>query len=152
ALECLGGAGFIEESMMPRLYREAPLNSIWEGSGNVICLDVLRAIQRDPECLQVLLELLRPACRAEARVADLVADAGKLLSDRDNLEGRARQLPQSLALAFQAALLLEHAPTPVADAFMAARIGGTGVRAYGALPPGIDLELLIERATPAWPG
>ncbi len=148
ALECLGGAGYVEESMLPRLYREAPLNSIWEGSGNVICLDVLRAIQRDPECLQALFELVRPACQAEARVADLVADAGALLSDRDNLELRARQLTQSLALALQAALLMEHAPSPVAEAFIAARIGGMGVRAYGALPPGIDLDLLIERATP----
>jgi putative acyl-CoA dehydrogenase len=149
ALECLGGAGYVEESMMPRLYREAPLNSIWEGSGNVICLDVLRAIQRDPECLQALFELLRPACQAEPRVADLVADAGALLSDRDNLELRARQLTQNLALAFQAALLMEHAPPRVAEAFIAARIGGMGVRAYGALPPGLDLDLLIERATPA---
>jgi putative acyl-CoA dehydrogenase len=152
ALECLGGAGYVEESMMPRLYREAPLNSIWEGSGNVICLDVLRAIQRDPDCLQVVFEQLRPACQAETRVADLVADAGALLSDRDNLELRARTLTQSLALAFQAALLMEHAPPRVAEAFIAARIGGTGVRAYGALPPGIDLDLLIERATPAWQG
>jgi putative acyl-CoA dehydrogenase len=149
ALECLGGAGYVEESMMPRLYREAPLNSIWEGSGNVICLDVLRAIQRDPECLQALLELLRPACQAETRVADLVADAGALLSDRDNLELRARQLTQSLALAFQAAILMEHAPSRVAEAFVAARIGSRGAQAYGALPPGIDLDLLIERATPA---
>jgi putative acyl-CoA dehydrogenase len=152
ALECLGGAGYVEESMMPRLYREAPLNSIWEGSGNVICLDVLRAIQRDPECLQALFELLRPACQAEARVADLVADAGALLSDRDNLELRARQLTQNLALAFQASLLIKHAPSRVAEAFIAARIGGIGVHAYGALPPGIDLDLLIERATPATRG
>ncbi len=149
ALECLGGAGYIEESMMPRLYREAPLNSIWEGSGNVICLDVLRAIRRDPACLQALLDELKPACRAEPRVADLVADAGALLSDTDNVELRARQLTQNLALAMQASLLMEHAPTKVADAFIASRIAGVGVRAYGALPAGLDLDLLIERATPA---
>ena len=148
ALECLGGAGYVEESMMPRLYREAPLNSIWEGSGNVICLDVLRAIQRDPECLQALFEVLRPACEAEPRVADLVADAGALLSDRDHLELRARQLCQNLALAFQAALLMKHAPSPVAEAFIASRISGVGVRAYGALPSGVDLDLLIDRAAP----
>lgn len=152
ALECLGGAGYVEESMMPRLYREAPLNSIWEGSGNVICLDVLRAIQRDPECLQALFEQLRPACQAESRVADLVADAGALLSDRDNLELRARQLCQNLALAFQASLLMAHAPSAVAEAFIAARISGVGARAYGALPPGIDVDLLIERAAPATRG
>ncbi|MCX4242756.1 acyl-CoA dehydrogenase family protein [Paraliomyxa miuraensis] len=152
ALECLGGAGYVEESMMPRLYREAPLNSIWEGSGNVICLDVLRAIQRDPECLQVLFEQLRPACEAEPRVADLVADAGSLLSDRDNLELRARQLCQNLALAFQASLLMAHAPPVVAEAFIAARISGAGARAYGALPPGVDVDLLIERAAPVVPG
>lgn len=148
ALECLGGAGYIEESMMPRLYREAPLNSIWEGSGNVICLDVLRAIQRDPECLQVLLEELEPAAAAEPRVAELIADAGALLTDRDHLELRARQLTGNLALAMQASLLMEHAPTPVADAFIASRLSG-GARAYGALPAGIDLDLLIERASPA---
>ncbi len=148
ALECHGGAGFIEESMLPRLYREAPLNSIWEGSGNVICLDVLRAIHRDPECLQALLEEIQPAAEAEPRVADLVADAGRLLSDRDNLEARARQLTQSLALAMQASLLIQHAPAPVAEAFIATRIAGEGVRAYGALPQGVDVDLLIERATP----
>ena len=151
ALECLGGAGYIEESMMPRLYREAPLNSIWEGSGNVICLDVLRAIRRDPECLQALLDELQPACQDEPRVADLVADAGAMLSDTDHVELRARQLTQNLAMAMQAALLMKHAPTPVADAFIAARLGGVGVRAYGALPSGIDLDLLIDRATPITP-
>ncbi|MCA9656491.1 MAG: acyl-CoA dehydrogenase family protein [Myxococcales bacterium] len=148
ALECLGGAGYVEESMMPRLYREAPLNSIWEGSGNVICLDVLRAIQRDPECLHVLIEELAPAAQAEPRVADLIADAGALLGDRDNLELRARQLTQNLALATQASLLMQHAPPAVADAFLASRLSG-GARAYGALPAGLDLDLLIERATPS---
>ncbi|MCH9682865.1 MAG: acyl-CoA dehydrogenase family protein [Deltaproteobacteria bacterium] len=149
SLECLGGAGFIEESMLPRLYREAPLNSIWEGSGNVICLDVLRAIHRDPECLQALLEQVRPAAEADPRVANLVADSGKLLSDRDNLEARARQLTQNLALAMQASLLVQHAPSAIAEAFLATRVGGEGVRAYGALPHGMDVDLLIERATPA---
>ncbi|MEM7157229.1 MAG: acyl-CoA dehydrogenase family protein [Myxococcota bacterium] len=151
ALECHGGAGYIEESMMPRLYREAPLNSIWEGSGNVICLDVLRAIQRDPQGLSILLEELQPAAEVEPRVADLIADAGAILSNRALLESRARQLTENLALATQAALLMEHAPTGVADAFIAARLGG-GHQTYGALPAGVDVDLLIERASPVTQG
>lgn len=148
ALECLGGAGYIEESMMPRLYREAPLNSIWEGSGNVICLDVLRALARDPESLAVLMAELTPVASQERRLADLLDESRALLTDRDNIELRARQLTQNLALATQGCLLLQHAPTPVADAFIRTRLHG-GVRAYGAIDPSVDLDLLIDRATPA---
>ena len=145
ALECHGGGGYVEESILPRLYREAPLGSIWEGSGNVICLDVLRAIAREPETLPALLEELRRARGADRRYdAHLERIEGEL-ADRRDLEARARRVVEGLALALEAALLLQHAPAFVADAFCASRLGGGG-REYGTLPPGVDLAGIVERA------
>jgi putative acyl-CoA dehydrogenase len=148
-LEAHGGAGYIEESMMPRLYREAPLNSIWEGSGNVICLDVLRAMHRDPRCLETVMAEVEPAARAEPRVAAAADRVRDLLKESASLEPRARQLTESLALLLQAALLVQHAPTAIADAFCAARLEPRGFLAYGTLPDSVDTALLIGRAGPS---
>ncbi len=145
AMEVLGGSGYIEESVMPRLYREAPVNSIWEGSGNVMCLDVLRAIGRTPNAADVL--------RAELDGSDkrVGAFAGKLaqrLSAPDrNDEAQARALTRDLLLAFQAALLVRHAPPAVADAFCASRLAGDSA-AFGLLPRGLDLRAIVARAGP----
>ena len=147
-LESLGGAGYIEESIMPRLYREAPLNSIWEGSGNVICLDVLRAMHRDPGCVEALMDEIAPAVKTEPRVARAADRVRDLLRDPTALEPRARRLTESLALLLEAALLVQHAPNAIADAFCASRLASEGFLAYGTLPEGVDTELLISRARP----
>jgi putative acyl-CoA dehydrogenase len=146
ALECLGGNGFIEDSIMPRLFRESPLNSIWEGSGNVICLDVLRAIASDPGTIEALLteiELARGGdARLDAALAELRAHWRALADD----ERQARRLVERLATTWQAALLVRHAPPEAADAFCAARLGGDGGRAFGTLPSGARLRPILDRA------
>jgi len=148
ALECHGGNGYIEECMMPRLYREAPVNSIWEGSGNVICLDVLRALQREPESADALLAELRQARGAERRYARLIERLERALASREEGEARARRLVEDAALALQASLFLRHGPEALAAAFCAARLGEERGLAYGALPAGSDCRALIERALP----
>jgi putative acyl-CoA dehydrogenase len=139
ALECLGGNGYVEESGLPRVYRQQPLLSIWEGSGNVVCLDVLRAMRREPETVEALLAEIRLA--GEPRLDRLAGDA---LADAD--EEGARRLVERLALALQGSLLVRHAPVAVADAFLAARLEGP--LAYGALPRGIDRVSITERHRP----
>jgi putative acyl-CoA dehydrogenase len=145
-MEVLGGSGYIEESIMPRLYREAPVNSIWEGSGNVMCLDVLRAIARTPNAAEVLRGELDGT--GDAR---LKAFAGRLTerlgAPERNDEAQARALTRDLVLALQAALLIRHAPANVADAFCAARLGGES-NAFGLLPRGLELRAIVERAGP----
>jgi putative acyl-CoA dehydrogenase len=148
ALECLGGNGYVEESGLPRLHRESPLNSIWEGSGNVICLDVLRALDREPESLEALRAELRLALGGNRRLDVALADLEAELADRDDPELRARRLVEQLALCLQASLLVRAAPAGVADAFCATRLGGAGGRAYGTLPRGIDLAAIVERHRP----
>jgi putative acyl-CoA dehydrogenase len=146
ALECLGGNGYVEESGLPRLYRESPVNSIWEGSGNVNCLDVLRALEREPET--------REAFRAEldlARGADRHLDAAieRLDAELDAAdETVARRLVELLALCLQGSLLVRHAPAEIADTFCATRLGGAGGGAYGTLPPGVDTAAIVERHRP----
>lgn len=147
-LECHGGAGYIEESIMPRLFRESPLNSIWEGSGNVICLDVLRAIHRDPGCFEVFVSEVEAAASGDPDIAAKLSEVKAMLADPSSLEPRARRLTEDLALILQGSLLRKHAPSPIADAFMQARLRSSGGIAYGTLPAGIDEDLLIERATP----
>jgi len=146
ALECLGGNGYVEEWGMARLYREAPLNSIWEGSGNVQCLDVLRAVQKSPESLKALLSEIREARGADARLDTYVNELRAQLDRPDDLEARARRLVERLALALQASLLVRHAPPDVADAFCASRLAGDGGRAFGTLPPGTDFRKILERS------
>jgi putative acyl-CoA dehydrogenase len=149
AMECLGGAGYVDESMLPRLYREAPLNSIWEGSGNVICLDVLRALTREPDSATLLLEAIAPAAAADPRIAALLQRVETMLAQSQQLEVQARRLVEALALLLQASLMLQHAPTANAEAFIAARLGGDGGHAYGTLPPGTPCHAILERA---WDG
>jgi putative acyl-CoA dehydrogenase len=146
ALECLGGAGYVEESLMPRLYREAPLNGIWEGSGNVICLDVLRAMGRTPESVDAFFDEIGRA--QEPRLTAFVARLREELADFDAIETRARRLVERMALALQAALLIQHGDTAVAEAFCASRLAGDGGMAFGTLPRGTQFARIIERARP----
>src|SRR3954449_11434822 len=148
ALECLGGNGYVEASGMPRLYREAPLGSIWEGSGNVMALDVLRAMRATPAALDAFLDEVAAADGADARLDRHVVRLRAALADLHALEHRARRLVEDLALALQGSLLVRHAPSAVADAFCAARLGGAGGLAYGTLPAGIDTAAIVERHTP----
>jgi len=146
ALECHGGNGFVEEHVMPRLYREAPLNGIWEGSGNVIVLDVLRAIRRDRPALAALFGDLRRARGGDRRL-DAFADRLETdLGDTNDMETRGRALVERLALSLQGALLVQHAPHAVADTFCASRLDGYWGHAFGTLPSGFDLRTIIDRA------
>jgi len=147
AMECLGGAGYVEDSILPRLYREAPVNAIWEGSGNVMCLDVLRAMVREPDSVDALLAELRAVRGADARLDRSVDAIEAELRDPEDIEARARRVVERLATALQASLLLRRAPTPVAEAFVAGRIV-EGHLTFGTLPRGTDLGAVIERARP----
>jgi putative acyl-CoA dehydrogenase len=145
ALECLGGNGYVEESGMPRLFRESPLASIWEGSGNVQCLDVLRAMARDPQSVEVFLGEVAEASGAEPRLDDAVAAIRRELSDVQAIESRARSIVERMALALQASLLVRYGDEAVADAFCASRLAGDWGRAFGTLPPATDFGRIIER-------
>jgi putative acyl-CoA dehydrogenase len=145
ALECFGGNGYVEESMMPRLYREAPLNGIWEGSGNVICLDVLRAMQKDPASVQLFFgECLQ--ARGEKRIERAVAELGRELGELEDIESRARRVVERMALTLQASLMVRVAPREVADAFLASRLDGDRGLAFGTLPRGVSVDTILERA------
>src|SRR5262249_8688617 len=148
ALECLGGNGYVEESGMPRLYREAPLSSIWEGSGNVQCLDVLRGMARNPGSLAAFMaevdEAAGPDARLDAHVASLRAELGAT----DAIEARARRVVERMALALQGSLLVRHGDPAVADAFCASRLDRDWGQAFGTLPAGTDFERIIARHTP----
>ncbi|MGC5341375.1 acyl-CoA dehydrogenase family protein [Streptomyces sp. DT171] len=146
ALECLGGNGYVEESGMPRLLREAPLNSIWEGSGNVQALDVLRALQREPDALNAFLQEVGLARGADHRLDRAIRDLLTELADLDAVEARARRLVERMALVLQGALLVRWAPPEVADAFCASRLGGDWGSAFGTLPHGAGLGVVVERA------
>jgi putative acyl-CoA dehydrogenase len=148
ALECLGGAGYVEESILPRLYREAPVNSVWEGSGNVICLDVLRAMGRSPESVDAFFAEVDRARGGDRRLDAFVDSLRADLTDFDAIEYRARHLVERLALALQGSLLVRHGDTAVATAFCASRLVGESGRAYGALPRGLDCPRIIDRARP----
>jgi putative acyl-CoA dehydrogenase len=149
ALECLGGNGYVEESGMPRLYREAPLQSIWEGSGNVAALDTLRAMARQPSSVEAFLSEVDQAEGADSHLDDAIAGLRKELSNLDEIEYRARRVVETMALVLQGSLLVRHGDPAVADAFCASRFGDWGV-AFGTLPPGVDTESIIERAAQAF--
>ncbi len=146
ALECLGGNGYLEDWPLARLYREAPLNGIWEGSSNVMCLDVLRAMRKTPAAARVLFDTMVPARQYAPglgpHLARLAAVAHASDSERD-----ARHITENVALAIQAALLAEHAPSAIADAFIATRLGSEGGRAFGTLPAGVDAAAILRRAS-----
>ena len=148
ALECLGGNGYVEESIMPRLFRESPLNSIWEGSGNVNALDVLRAMTRERGVLESYFAEVAFARGADARLDDAARDLERELADVTNGEARARYVVERMALVFCGALLVRHAPEFVADAFCASRLAGRYGNAYGTLPAGVDFRAIVARAAP----
>jgi putative acyl-CoA dehydrogenase len=148
ALECLGGNGYVEESGMPRLYREAPLASIWEGSGNVMSLDVLRALTRSPRSLEVFLAEVEQAHGADERLDARVRELKGQFADPGTLETRARRVVESMALCLQGSLLVRHAPAAVADAFCASRLARDGGLEYGTLPAGVDFAAIIDRGRP----
>jgi len=148
AMEAIGGNGYVEESVLARIYREMPLNSIWEGSGNVMCLDVLRALRKAPDVLEALAAELDAARGTNAGYDRFSAALKVRLADATANEGEARRLTQDLALAVQASLLARHAPGFVFDAFCASRLDAGFGGAFGTLPPGAALDGLIERAMP----
>jgi putative acyl-CoA dehydrogenase len=148
ALECLGGNGYVEESGMPRLYRESPLSSIWEGSGNVQCLDVLRAMARNPRSVEAFANEVGEASTVEPRLDAFGAKLRDDLMDLEAIESRARRLVERMALALQGSLLVRYADPAVADAFCASRLDGDWGQAFGTLPAGTDFERIIARHTP----
>jgi putative acyl-CoA dehydrogenase len=149
AQECLGGAGYVEESILPRLYRQAPLNSIWEGSGNIQCLDVLRALSREPATREALFAELLAAKGAHAALDREVADLQARLADVADLERASRHGVERMALALQASLLLRAGNDAVAAAFCESRLAGAHGYAFGTLGAGAPLTALVERARPA---
>jgi putative acyl-CoA dehydrogenase len=148
ALECLGGNGYVEESGMPRLYREAPLNSIWEGSGNINALDVLRATAHVPGACDSFLAELALASGAEPRLHTYVDTLKEELAEPGEIELRARRVVERMGIALQASVLIRHGNPVVADAFCATRLHGDHGRALGTLPAGIDFRAIIERHRP----
>jgi putative acyl-CoA dehydrogenase len=146
ALECLGGNGYVEESGMPRIFRESPLNSVWEGSGNVQALDVLRVLQREPLALDAFLGELGLARGADHRLDGAVKDLLTELADLEGVETRARRIVERMALVLQGTLLIRFAPPGIADAFCASRLGGDWGTTFGTLPPALDLRAIVERA------
>ena len=146
ALECHGGAGYVEEGIMPRLYREMPLASIWEGSGNVMCLDVLRAMAKEPDSIPALLNELDHARGADRHYDALLERVQDALGDRGDLQYRARTLVEQLALLLQACQLLRFAPDYVSAAVCATRLGGDHGHDYGTLPRGADTARIMQRA------
>ncbi len=148
AMECLGGNGYVEESGMPRLYRQTPVNSIWEGSGNVQCLDVLRAMARNPESVQALVDEVSAAAGTDRRLDAAIERVRKQLAEPT--EAGARVLVERIALVVQAALLTRHGDPAVADAFVASRLEPDhGGLAFGTLPDTVDVGPILERALPA---
>ncbi|MFG2945861.1 acyl-CoA dehydrogenase family protein [Streptomyces adustus] len=148
AAECLGGNGYVEESGLPRLVRESPLNSVWEGAGNIQALDVLRALRREPQALHAYLQEVGRARGADHRLDRAIKDLLTELADLEGIEGRARRLAERLALVLQGALLVQYAPAEVADLFCASRLGGDWGAAFGTLPSTLDLAAVVERARP----
>jgi putative acyl-CoA dehydrogenase len=143
-LECLGGNGYVEESGMPRLYREAPLSSIWEGSGNVQCLDVLRAMVKNPDSVEAFFAEVGEAA-GDPRLDPYVKELRSDLGDMTGIESRARRLVERMALALQGSLLIRFGDEAAADAFCASRLGGDWGEAFGTLPAGTDFRRIIDR-------
>ncbi len=148
ALECHGGLGYVEESIMPRLYREAPLNSIWEGSGNVMGLDVMRAMAREAEAIPAVMTELEKARGNHPNLDRAIDDLRDEVTDLDGLEGRMRTVTEMMALTLQGALLTNQGDSVVADAFCASRLAPRYRGAFGTLPKGLDLDTVISRALP----
>ena len=133
---------------MPRLFRQSPVNGVWEGSGNVICLDVLRALAKSPRSLDAFWEEVNRAGGSDTRLDGAVRSLQNELAHPESLEGQARRLVEEMALVFQASLLVRHAPEAVADSFCASRLAPDRGRAFGTLPRGTDVRAIVERAAP----
>jgi putative acyl-CoA dehydrogenase len=146
ALECLGGNGYVEESNMPRLYRESPVNSVWEGSGNVIALDVVRALHRAPDSLSAYLGEINLAAGMDRRLDRAVDELKDSLVNPVNIELQARRLVEQLALVLQAALMVRNGPPAAAEAFLGSRFGSGWGHAFGTLPTGFDLGTILRLA------
>ena len=147
-MESIGAVGLIEDNVAARLYRDAPVNAIWEGSGNIQCLDVLRALSREPEALDVFIAELNKARGKDHRYDQFVSDLYARFEDKATLEVRARVVVEKAALAWQAATLLQYGEQLIADAFIASRLSGEGGQMYGTLPPTVDYAAIIARAKP----
>ena len=147
AMECHGGPGYIEDSIMPRLYREAPVNSIWEGSGNVMGLDVLRAIGREPEVIAALMAELEKGRGSDDYLDRAIDELACELRQPENIEAGMRTIAEMMALTLQGSLLVRYAPTAVAQAFCQSRLGSHYRGAFGTLPRDCDFSALISRAT-----
>ena len=149
AMECIGGSGVMEDCIMPRLFRESPVNSIWEGSGNVQCLDMLRAMGRNPGSVDAYMDEVQAGAGSDRRLDQYVARLGSELLDPSSIEYRARGVVEKMALALQGSLLVRYGNHAVADAFCASRLGehNSGLT-FGAMPRGLDCAAIIERATP----
>jgi len=145
AMECLGGSGYVEESVMPRIYREMPLASIWEGSGNVICLDVLRAVQKNPQTLELFFAEVEATRGGDRRLDQAVDNLKASWTRESELEVRARRLVERMALVLQASLLLRRSPSFVAEAFISSRLSEYGYHEFGTLPCGVAYRGLLER-------
>jgi putative acyl-CoA dehydrogenase len=149
AMECLGGNGYVEESILPRLYREMPLYSIWEGCGNVNCLDVLRAMSREPASLEAVLTEIRAGRGADSRLDAAVREIERDLTRLEDLEGQARRFTERLALALQGSLLVRFGDKTVADAFCATRLARDWGYTFGTLPAGTNFKHIIDRSRPS---
>ena len=149
-LECLGGNGYVEESGMPRLYREAPLASIWEGSGNVQCLDVLRAMVKNPASVEAFFAEVMEGAGAEPKLDAYVSSLkDEIPGDIATIQHRARRIVEKMAVALQASLLVRYGDPAVADAFCASRLAGDWGQAFGTLSAGTDFRRIIERHRPS---
>ena len=148
AMECIGGSGVMEDCIMPRLFRESPVNAIWEGSGNVQCLDTLRALQKEPDTLEAFFREAAEAKGADRRFDAFLTRLKDDFTDISDFQYRARNLVDRMAIAMQASLLLRHSTPAVADAFCASRLENHGGMNYGNLPSGTDAKAIIKRATP----
>jgi putative acyl-CoA dehydrogenase len=147
-MECMGGNGYVEEGGFPLLYREVPVNAIWEGSGNVMCLDVMRVIEKEPGAIERVLAELETAASGEQRLLPAVDRIKRLLGDCARDQSLARTLVEQLALAQAGALLLHHAPQEVSDAFLATRLAGSWRNTYGAGGWRADTRSILVRAAP----
>jgi putative acyl-CoA dehydrogenase len=149
AMECMGGNGYVEESIQARLYRELPLNAIWEGSGNVMALDLLRVLRREPEAIEIVLDELRTTVGDEPRLKAQIDRIETILHEPRLLEQRGRALTEALATLAAGAILHAHAPALVADAFIATRLAGSPRKTYGQDLERVDTGAIIDRALPA---
>lgn len=147
-MECIGGVGVVEDNVLPRMYREAPINAIWEGSGNVQCLDVLRAMQKDPKVLDAFMVELAKGVGRYSEFDDYLEHVQQEFLDLESLEYRARSVVEKLAMAWQASTLIQFGDAQVAKAYVESRLTGYSGQYYGTLPKSVDVKSIIERSAP----